>query len=361
MPPEAALAHLDLEGASAVCSAVQDDVAVVIVIVPGYEPPVALLCRLTREGEGWNLSSLSGLGSPLTVMSPAAEGDDLCFAVGTSAEVSEVHVMVGHERRVIPVQGGYGALIMTGQPPEPAWEVTSYRTAEGSDIAGSPPLPHVFTKQADPDLLATIDDARHFVWAAQMQIERFVNAFRSDVRVSFVPPSIEDQRLSSLAFAEAEFLLIAAAQAEKALSLLDGPQLSESMSADIRMLRNLHEHWEQHRASFAHPDLPKTKAGKSFADKYPTERPWVFQFGANGHYVSVLRLESLWDELEAIDRDLGGMRNTALAGAAFPHIAEEESRPLRPMPQPAVTRTLGKSVLKQPLLLGDPQASPETR
>jgi hypothetical protein len=353
-PPEVALAHLDLPGARAVCAVVRSDVAVVIVIVPAYEPPVGLFCKLTRAGDGWDFSGLAGLGSPLTVMSPAAGGGDLCFGIGTSAEVSEVHVMVGQEPCAIPVQGGYGALILTGQPPEPSWEVKSYQTVDGRDIAGSPPLPRVFTKQADPHFLAAIDDARHFVWAAQMQIERFVNTFSSDVRVSFVPPSLEDQRRSSLAFAEAEFLLIAAAQAEKALGLLDGPHLSANLSSDIRVLRNLHEHWEQHRASFAHPSLPKTRAGKTFADKYPTERPWAFQSGSDGHYVSVLRLESLWDELVAIDRELGRMRNAALAGTAVPHVVEDESRPLRPMPQPAATRTLAKSVLRQPLLIGDP-------
>lgn len=48
------------------------------------------------------------------------------------------------------------------------------------------------------------------------------------------------------------------------------------------------------------------------------------------------------------------MRNAALAGTATPHVVEDENRPLRPMPQPAATRTLGRSVLRQPILIGNP-------
>jgi hypothetical protein len=51
------------------------------------------------------------------------------------------------------------------------------------------------------------------------------------------------QRASSLTFAEAEFLLNVAGQADKALRLIaDGPRLSTAIAEDIRDLRNLHEH-----------------------------------------------------------------------------------------------------------------------
>lgn len=333
---------------------VQADTGVVIIAVPTYEPPVTLLCKLARSADGWRVVGVAGLGTPMTAMSPAAEDGVLCFGVGTSADVSEVHVRVDRERYTIPIEDGYGALIISQQPPEPPWEMTSYRTADGRDIVGAPPPARRFTKQVDQTHLVAIDDARHFVWATQRQVERFVIAFHADVNVAFVPASSDDQRRSSLAFAEAELLLNAAAQAEKALALLGGPNLSTSMSQDVRMLRNLHEHWEQQRESFAHPSLLKTLAGKSFANKYPAERPWVFQFGGNGHFVSVLRLESLWDELEAIDLELVRMRNAALAGTAIPHVVEDVNRPLRPMPQPPATRTLGRTVLRQSIIIGNP-------
>jgi hypothetical protein len=353
-PDDVALGHFGIPAAFAARTVVLADVAVVVVVVATYEPSVALICRLAHTADGWQVVGSAGLGMPMTVMRPIAEEGVLCFAVSTSAAVSEVRVKVGQEHYIIPIEGGYGALIIGGQSPELSWEMTSYRTADGHEVVGSPPSAHSSMKHLDRAHLAALDDARHFVWAAQRQTERFVIAFHTDVEPRFVPASLDDQRRSSLAFAEAEFLLIAAAQAEKALSLLGGPNLSEDMSQDIRMLRNLHEHWEQHRESFAHPSLPKTKAGKSFANKYPADRPWAFQFGANGHYISVLRLESLWDELEAIDVELGRMRNAALAGTAIPHVVEEENRPPRSMPMPAPGRTLAKSVITQSITIGNP-------
>ena len=239
-------------------------------------------------------------------------------------------------------------------PPEPTWEMTSYRTVDGRDVAGSPPPVRSFKKQADPAQLTAIDDARHFVWAAQLQIERFVAAFRQDISDLNGPPTTDDQRRSSLVFAEAEFLLNAAAQADKALKLLRGPQLSPQMTRNIRLLRNLHEHWEQHRASFAHPRLTKSRAGKEFADQHPAERPWFFQFGSNGHWISVLRLEDLWDELELVDRELSRMINAALDGTAIPHVVVDENRPLRSMPQPAMGRAVAKGMVTQPILIGEP-------
>jgi hypothetical protein len=131
--------------------------------------------------------------------------------------------------------------------------------------------------------------------------------------------------------------------------------LSANLTTDIRLLRNLHEHWEQHKPSFAHPSLPKNKAGIGFAARHPADRPWEFKFGASGHWISVLPLEDLWDGLELIDRELAHLNNAALDGTSMPHVVEDANRPFRPMPQPANDRTLAKSVLSQPLLLGDPQ------
>lgn len=193
---------------------------------------------------------------------------------------------------IVTTTGGYGALIVGDIPPEPPWEMTSYLTADGRDVSGPPPPARTFTKQIDPAQLAAIDDG--------------------------------------------------------------GPQFTEQMAKDIRQLRNLHEHWDEQKPSFAHPSLTKDQSGKDFADRHPAERPWEFKFGSGGHWISVLRLEDLWDELELIDRNLGRLSNAELAGTATPHIIEDENRPLRPIPQPGADRTLARSMLRQPIRLGGP-------
>ncbi|HEX8001511.1 MAG TPA: hypothetical protein VF519_02320 [Mycobacteriales bacterium] len=231
-------------------------------------------------------------------------------------------------------------------------EVESYVTRDGGQVDGRPPPARVFTKVADLDLLRALDDARHYVWAAQVQVERFVTAFRRISR-STLPPSPAEIRQSSQAFAEAEFLLNAAAQVEKSLRLLaDGPAFSEPTAFAVRTLRNLHEHWEQHRASFASPSLPKKRAGATFATAYPDEVPWSFRWSAGtGHFISVLRVEDLWDELESIDIELSRRYDDLVAGTGLPHVPGDPQRAPRPIPEPAADGTVAFATLTQNLTL----------
>jgi hypothetical protein len=355
-PAAAALDAFGVPGARVVHTVVENHLAAVIVVAAAYDPPVTRFYLVAQTQDGWRLRASGALGLRWITTSPTGERGIVYFGVETPSYVTEVHLRIDGTHHAVPTPDGYGAMVIIGQAPNPSWEVSSDRTADGQDVTGAPPPARTFINQGNPAQLATIGDARHFLWATQLQIERFVTAFRRDVhRSADVPPTPEDQRNSSLAFAEAEFLLNAAGQADKALRRVrGGPRLSAKMSKDIRMLRNLHEHWDQHRASFAHPHLPKVKAAENFATQYPAERPWVFQFGAEGNYISVLRLEDLWDELEVIDRELGRMNNAALDGTAVSHIIKDENRTPRPMPQPVADRTLAMSVLRQPLLIGEP-------
>lgn len=359
-----ALAHVDVPGARVVREAVNGDLAAVIVATTACDPPLAFLCRVRRGQDGWRFNGLGSLGANWGI-GPPGEGGSFAYGIETTADVAEVHVRIEQSRYVVPVSEGFGALITRDIPPDHSWEVPSYKTISGDDVEGNPPPPRTFIRQPDPARLAAIGDARHFVWATQMQIERFVSAFHRDDGSILVPPTPEQQRAASLTFAEAEFLLNAAGQADKALRrIANGPRLSAAITEDIRDLRNLHEHWDEQRASFAHPQLARERAGRSFTARHPDDRPWEFKFAAGdsgGHWISVLRVEDLWNELEAVDRELSRMRNAELDGTATSHVAEDENRPLRPMPQPAGGRVLAKSVLTQPMMIGDPYRSGPTQ
>lgn len=315
-PAGVALAHVAVPGARVVREAVSGDLAAVIVAPAAYDPPLAFLCRVTRAQYRWRFSGLGHLGASWGIGSPSGESGIFAYGVETTPDVAEVHVRVEGDRYVVPVFESFGALIIGKIPSDHSWEVTSYRTVDGDDVEGNPPPARAFNQQPDHARLAAIDDARHFVWATQMQIERFVAAFHRDGRSFLVPPTPEQQRASSLTFADAEFLLNAAGQAEKALRrIAHGPRLSTAITRDIRDLRNLHEHWDEQRASFAHPSLAKERAGRSFAARHPEDRPWEFRFAAGdsgGHWISVLRIEDLWNELEAVDRGLSRLRNAEL-------------------------------------------------
>jgi hypothetical protein len=178
---------------------------------------------------------------------------------------------VNQQSHTIPIEAGYAVAIISGSVPNSSFEVTGYRTVDGRNIAGVLPPKNESRGAADPRKLGAIGDVRHFLWATQRQIERYVVSFHC-MPQHITPDTVEHKRLASLVFADAEFLLNAAAQTVKALvHLHGGPQLSSGVAQDIKHLRDLHEHWEQHKASFANPKLTNKKAGAGFAMRHPGE------------------------------------------------------------------------------------------
>jgi hypothetical protein len=103
--------------------------------------------------------------------------------------------------------------------------------------------------------------------------------------------------------ADGHFLLNAAAQAEKALRRA-GYSTDTLNPTTIRSLRNVHEHWEQHKASFASRHTPKKKSGKDFRDAHPDHLPWTFKIDGTGTWISALRIEDLWTELGELEQHL---------------------------------------------------------
>ncbi len=148
-----------------------------------------------------------------------------------------------------------------------------------------------------------ISDAKHWIWATMMQAERYsIRLYEKAIADSFRTPAIAEQREYVEVISEAEFLLSAAAQAEKALARLGVGAFSDVLTRNIRNLRNVHEHWEQHRESFASSESPKRRSGRAFADEHPDSTPWSFKFDGTGLWVSSLRVDDLWAELVAAER-----------------------------------------------------------
>jgi hypothetical protein len=106
------------------------------------------------------------------------------------------------------------------------------------------------------------------------------------------------------ALADGHFLLISAAQAERTAKKAGYP-MDNRISIALRSLRDVHEHWEEQKDSFASNKLSKTRSGKIFAEAYPGELPWRYAMDATGTWISTLRLEDLWQELLVIEAKIG--------------------------------------------------------
>src|ERR1022692_1456466 len=86
IPSTAALENFGIPDARAVCTAVEGDLAAVIVLAPAYEPPVTRLYRLARGQAGWRVIGMGPLGVGWGATSPVGERGVISFGVETSPD-----------------------------------------------------------------------------------------------------------------------------------------------------------------------------------------------------------------------------------------------------------------------------------
>lgn len=112
--------------------------------------------------------------------------------------------------------------------------------------------------------LEQFSEALHWIRATFLQIERFVEVF-----LDFAESETKD---ATQVTADGHFLLNACAQTEKALRR-SGIEVSSDRRTTIRSLRDVHEHWEQHKKSFESKRASKTKSGQRFNEAHPHNVP----------------------------------------------------------------------------------------
>ena len=163
----------------------------------------------------------------------------------------------------------------------------------------------------DADDLTPIADALHWLNAAQVQAERFLDAFAS--RRTRRPGRIEpDDWRSGFYSVEAQFLVVAMGHRVTSLDRLPdvtpAPRLSPDVRTATELLRNILEHWDEQRAAFSSADATKEKSGKRFYDLFPEFSPWSFGTSnqpAQGTRIGgAFHVERALDELRRIEQAL---------------------------------------------------------
>lgn len=193
---------------------------------------------------------------------------------------------------------------------------------------------------ADVSRYERIAEARHWIGAARLQIERFVEAL-----LAFAEAEVKDD--ASRVSVDGHFLLNASAQAEKALRRA-GFDVPPHQRTTIRSLRDVHEHWEQHKASFESERSAKKRAGLIFSQAHPDHIPWNFRFDGTGTYISALRLEELWEELGSLDAALVDELAPLAKSTGLP--AGAPSRHGEPFPRRA-SRIVGMAMVTQNIVV----------
>lgn len=191
---------------------------------------------------------------------------------------------------------------------------------------------------------ADLSECLFWIRATQLQITRFVK----NLRTSAGDP--EDPSGYIATSSDAHFLLIAAAHVERTLARL-GRELETDRRVALRTLRDVFEHWEQHKDSFASASLPKKQSGKKFADHFPEAVPWNFKFDATGTWISVLRLEDLWSDLLPIEVEIEDELASRWEGRGAPQLARRIADPARAFPH-VESKVLGIAMLTQDVQIG---------
>ena len=180
-----------------------------------------------------------------------------------------------------------------------------------SDIANDSPEP--------PDVpailarLQALGDVLMWIGASQLQIQRFLAAW---VRPTSVRPNPEAWR-SSLYVVEAHLLAVTANHVVTALDALPtdvaAPSLSPEVRRSVELLRDIWEHWDEQRETFA---TEPVRSGKLFRQEFPDESPWSFSYsnapGRGTRVGAVLQIETLADEMEQVATALQPLVDQAL-------------------------------------------------
>jgi hypothetical protein len=149
--------------------------------------------------------------------------------------------------------------------------------------------------------------ALRWVWAARNQIDRFIAVKRREA-VPIRPSLLAYVRDVDEGFADAHFLLVAAAHAGKRLAALSRDTrnqalaLDASLVEDIKIWRDSWEHWDEQAPTFSDPTVSRHRAGLKLERKYGAEiHPGVISQDGTGLWVGKIELYGLRGELEKRD------------------------------------------------------------
>jgi len=159
---------------------------------------------------------------------------------------------------------------------------------------------------ADPNSEA-LNDVLHWLWATRTQIRRLTKGVRTELMCD-APLELHRRRTFSRTSLDEHLLLVSAGQLEKVIQAAQQHfpmiMLPAVLQVSLRHLRNVYEHWEQHRDAFRLPGVPKNRSGKAFATEFPSGEPWAIEIypGRDLLVAKVVSLRSLVRELRRLER-----------------------------------------------------------
>jgi hypothetical protein len=118
------------------------------------------------------------------------------------------------------------------------------------------------------------DDVLHWIWSWRLQAHRLIESLQTEGRGS---TRIDQRRSFSATTYDLHMLAVAGRHLATAIAnvreYIPEIHIAEKYSAALRLLRHLHEHWDQQRQSFQ-AETQKKLSGKGFVERFPGDNPW---------------------------------------------------------------------------------------
>jgi len=166
-----------------------------------------------------------------------------------------------------------------------------------------------FQEEAPDPIDEAVNDLLHWSWSTRLQLRRFGQSLRAEFKAWGARPQVRARRQFSATSYDEHAFLVAAANLEGALRRapkavrLDA-QLPESWRRALWLLRNIHEHWDDLRASYRSKGRQLRGAAQKLRDEFPKADPWSFTFDPGSGAIvmaDVVPLESLWKQLRLLE------------------------------------------------------------
>lgn len=147
------------------------------------------------------------------------------------------------------------------------------------------------------------EDVRHRCFALRRAMKEYMQVFTENARSRGGPPDEAQIDKNSRESELADAVLNQAAQLQKALDQGGMAGMEDDLGDRVRHLRNVREHWEQHRASFSNPGLQKDRSGQWYA---PDKTPWSASWSNSEGFVigGIIKLNELDHVLDRVEPSL---------------------------------------------------------
>ena len=171
-------------------------------------------------------------------------------------------------------------------------------------ITGTGPLTRstVGGGASDPRFELT-NDVLHWLWSWRVQVQRHAESTQHDGEGS---SPLETRRAFSRTSYDEHVLTVVGAHLIRAIQRAEAefrePLFDNEAATALPLLRNLYEHWDEQRSTFADPEMPKVLSGKTFTERFPQGKPWSVTYVGNDFVLGgVVPIHALTSELDAVE------------------------------------------------------------